>query len=144
LSDEDRRTIVRWIDLGCPIDLDYDPAHPDQRGYGWMQDDNRPTLTLTTPVAGVNKELTRILIGMHDYDSGIDMASFSVTADFAIDGSKPGDNLAPRFKATSAGVYELPLATPIRNLAHGTLTISVQDRQGNLTRIARALTVSPN
>ena len=28
LSDEDRRTIVRWIDLGCPIDLDYDPAHP--------------------------------------------------------------------------------------------------------------------
>src|SRR5206468_3019345 len=36
LSDEDRRTLVRWIDLGCPIDLDYDPAHPEERGYGWM------------------------------------------------------------------------------------------------------------
>ena len=27
LSDEDRRTLVRWIDLGCPIDLDFDPAN---------------------------------------------------------------------------------------------------------------------
>ena len=26
LTDEDRRTICRWIDLGCPIDLDYDAA----------------------------------------------------------------------------------------------------------------------
>ena len=28
LSDEDRLTLVRWIDLGCPIDLDFDPARP--------------------------------------------------------------------------------------------------------------------
>ena len=28
LTDEDRRTLVRWIDLGCPIDLDYDPQQP--------------------------------------------------------------------------------------------------------------------
>ena len=26
LSDVDRRTLVRWIDLGCPIDLDFDPV----------------------------------------------------------------------------------------------------------------------
>ena len=26
LSDEEKRSFVRWIDLGCPIDLDYDPA----------------------------------------------------------------------------------------------------------------------
>ena len=25
LTDEDRRTLVRWIDLGCPIDLDVRP-----------------------------------------------------------------------------------------------------------------------
>ena len=30
LTDEDRRTLVRWIDLGCPIDLDYDPANPER------------------------------------------------------------------------------------------------------------------
>src|SRR5262249_55287335 len=41
LSDEDKRTLVRWIDLGCPIDLDYDPKKPEERG-GWMLDDQRP------------------------------------------------------------------------------------------------------
>src|SRR5262249_32879882 len=29
LSDEDRLTLVRWIDLGCPIDLTYDPKAPE-------------------------------------------------------------------------------------------------------------------
>ena len=49
LTDEDRRTLVRWIDLGCPIDLDFDPKQPQRRGSGWMQDDSRPTLTVTFP-----------------------------------------------------------------------------------------------
>src|SRR5262249_54483724 len=52
LNDEDRLTLVRWIDLGCPIDLDYNPAKPEERGYGWMLDDNRPTLTMTYPRPG--------------------------------------------------------------------------------------------
>ena len=56
---------------------------PSERGYGWMLDDNRPTLTLTYPRAGANAALTRILVGMHDYDTGLDMDSFQVTADFA-------------------------------------------------------------
>src|ERR1700747_219756 len=43
LSDEDRRTLVRWIDLGCPVDLAFDPDHPEARGNGWRQDE---------PVAG--------------------------------------------------------------------------------------------
>src|SRR5262249_34233691 len=98
LTDEDRRTIVRWIDLGCPIDLDYDPAHPAKRGYGWMLDDNRPTLMVTCPAAGKNAELSRILIGMHDYYTGLDMDSFTVVADFAVDGTPAGENLAKRFQ----------------------------------------------
>ncbi len=137
LTDEDRRTLVRWIDLGCPIDLDYDLAKPQAAGYGWMLDDQRPTLTLTSPRAGANPALTNILVGMYDYGTGIDPASFTVTADFAIDGVKAGENLASRFKETSEGVRELKLATPIKNLARGTLTVAVKDRQGNLTRIER-------
>src|SRR5262249_11367034 len=97
LTDEDRLTLVRWIDLGCPIDLDYDPAKPEERGYGWMLDDTRPTLTLTYPRAGANGPLTRILVGMHDYDTGLDMNSFEVTADFALDGVAAGQNLASKF-----------------------------------------------
>src|SRR5205814_4210768 len=84
LTDEDRRTIVRWIDLGCPIDLDYDPTNPERRGYGFMCDDQRPTLALTHPQAGVNEPLTRLLVGMHDYGSGLDLSSFEVKADFSV------------------------------------------------------------
>jgi hypothetical protein len=142
LSAEDKLTLVRWIDLGCPIDLDYDAANPKERGYGWMLDDTRPTLTLTYPKAGVNPPLTRILVGMHDYYTGLDMDSFQVVADFALDGVAAGQNLAPKFKAKTPGVWELTLSRPLTELPKGKLIVSVQDRQGNITRIERAFSVN--
>ncbi|MBI1831771.1 MAG: hypothetical protein HYR84_10010 [Planctomycetes bacterium] len=141
LSDEEKRTFVRWIDLGCPIDLDFDPATPQARGYGWMLDDNRPTLTVTSPTSNANARLDRILVGMHDYDTGLDMKSFRVTADFAIDGVKAGENLASKFKSSSQGVWEYRLTTPITTLERGVLTVAVRDRQGNETRIVRTMRI---
>jgi hypothetical protein len=141
LSDEDRRTLVRWIDLGCPIDQDFDPEQPDQRGYGWMLDDNRPVVTLTTPAHGSTGEITRLLIGLHDYGSGLDLKSFSVVADFAVDDAPAGQNLAPRFRSTSQGVWELKLTKPIMSLASGRLTVSVKDQQGNESCVVRTVSV---
>jgi hypothetical protein len=143
LSDEDRRTIVRWIDLGCPIDLDYDPANPAARGYGWMCDDNRPVLTLTRPGTGLNPPVSRILIGMHDYYSGLDPATFRVTADVAVDGAAPGTNLASRFVEVAQSVWELKLAKPLSALPAVRLTVEVKDRQGNTSRIERLFSVQP-
>jgi mono/diheme cytochrome c family protein len=142
LSDEDRLTLVRWIDLGCPIDLAFDPAHPDERGPGWTADDNRPTLTLTYPRGGANQALTRLLVGMHDYDTGLDPSSFSVMADFPLDGVAPGQDLASRFRPRGDGVWELKLSRPVTSLAKGKLTVSVKDRQGNLSRIERTFSVA--
>jgi hypothetical protein len=141
LTDEDKRTLVRWIDLGAPVDKTFDPKNSQDRGSGWMFDDQRPTLTLTYPQPGANTELTRILIGMYDYGTGIDPASFTVTADFPIDGAKPGQNLAAQFKARSDGVHELRLATSIKSLQRGVLSVAVKDRQGNVTRIERTISV---
>ncbi|MGH7173152.1 MAG: hypothetical protein ACRELF_02285 [Gemmataceae bacterium] len=141
LTDEDRRTLVRWIDLGCPIDLDYDAAHPDQRGYGFACDDQRPTLTLTYPQAGANPPLTRILVGMHDYYTGLDMDTFRVVADFAVDGITAGQNLAAQFRPKSPSVWELKLAQPLARLAKGKMEVSVKDRQGNVTRIERTFSI---
>jgi hypothetical protein len=143
LTDEDRRTIYRWIDLGCPIDLDYDPAKPHERGFGWMQDDNRPTLTLTSPRPGVNAPLTRILVGMHDYDTGLDMDSFRVVADFPLDGTPAGENIASKFKGKAPGVWELTFSRPLTKLAKGKLKVSIKDHQGNITQIERTLSVIP-
>ncbi|HTU18956.1 MAG TPA: hypothetical protein VMG10_12925 [Gemmataceae bacterium] len=141
MTDEDRRTVIRWIDLGCPIDLDFDPANPQARGRGWMLDDQRPTLTLTSPRPGVNAELTRILIGMHDYYTGLDMDGFEVVADFAINGVAAGENLAKKFRSVAQNVWELKLSRPITDLPQGKLMVAIKDRQGNLTRIERTFSV---
>jgi Hydrazine synthase alpha subunit middle domain len=139
LSDEDRLTLVRWIDLGCPIDLDpgYNPRNPQPGTSGWLLDDQRPTLTLTAPMAGANPAIERILVGMHDISSGLDLKSFEVKADFKVDGVAAGQNLASRFTVKSPGVWELRLKQPVANLPKGRLTVSVKDRQGNTTRIER-------
>lgn len=141
LTDEDRLTIVRWIDLGCPIDLDYDRERPEERGKGWMLDDNRPIVALTLPSRGANAKLDRIVVGLHDYYTGIDPETFRVTASFPIDGSAPGENLAAKFRDAARGVKELRLATPIDELEEGTLEVSVRDREGNLTYVRRTFSV---
>ena len=137
LSDEDRRSIVRWIDLGCPIDLDFDPAHPERTGFGWMLDDQRPTLTVTEPPLGKSAAWSRILIGMYDYGSGIDPGSLRVESDIALDGTAAGENLAKRFRELSPGVWEMHLSKPINDLKAGWLFVSIADKQGNVTRLER-------
>jgi hypothetical protein len=120
LTDEDRLTLVRWVDLGCPIDLD--PA-----GRGWSLDEQRPTLAVTATPAAVR-------VGMHDCGTGLDAGSFRVVADVDLAGAKAGENLAAKFEPVSPGIWELTLAAP----AVGRLTVSVKDRQGNETRVERA------
>jgi hypothetical protein len=141
LSDEDRLTLVRWIDLGCPIDLSFDPKNPAKTGYGWALDDQRPTLTLTVPKAGSNLPVERILLGMHDYGTGLDATSFEVVADFAVNGVAAGQNLASIFTALGGGVFELKLSAPLV-VQRGKLTVSVKDKQGNVTRIERVFSAT--
>ena len=135
LSDEDRLTLMRWIDLGCPIDLDHDASRSESAGVGWMLDDQRPTLTLTLPRAGANPPMSRILVGMYD-SGGLAMDSFRVVASFPVAGAAPGKDLARKFCPLSSGEWELKLDAPI-TVARGTLTVSASDRQGNESRIER-------
>src|SRR5262249_24916000 len=125
-----------WIDLGCPIDLD--PTHR----HGWLGDDQRPTLTLTYPKAGANAGLTRLVLGMHDAYGGLDIESFEVVADFAVDWTPAGGNPWPLVAEKAEGVWELKLARPMPTLPKGQLTVSVKDRQGNTSRIERTFSVN--
>ncbi len=141
LSDEDRRTLIRWIDLGCSIDLRFDPERTDPRTSPFA-DRTLPTLAVAYPRAGVNAEpLSRIVIGMADAASGLDMSSFSVIADFDIDGVTAGRQLAAQFKQASPGVWEMHLKTPMSALPGGKLTIQVADHERNVTRIERSFSV---
>lgn len=141
LTEEDRLTIVRWIDLGCPVDLDYDPANPDDRGFGWMCDDKRPIITIASPARGNNESLQKIVIGLHDYYTGLEPESCTITANIAIDGIPAGENLVRRFQPTHAGVWEWSLNQPLAQQQNAVLTVSIKDKQGNLSRLERTFRV---
>ena len=141
LTAEDRLTIARWIDLGCPIDLDYDPLRPKRLGQGYAGDDQRPTLTVTYPEANRNEKLERIVIGMHDYGTGLWEQTFKVVADFEVNGIKAGENLAKRFQSKTPGVWELTLDKPLTSLPSGLLKVTIYDGQGNKSEIRRHFTV---
>jgi hypothetical protein len=85
--------------------------------------------------------LSRILIGMHDTYSGLNMETFTVTADVAMAGAPARENLASKFKRVSQGVWQLDLPTPLSALERGKLVVSVCDRQGNESRIERVFSV---
>jgi hypothetical protein len=78
---------------------------------------------------------------MHDYRSGLNLDTFHVTADVELDGVPAGQDLAARFRPTTPGVWEWRLARPVPPGTTATLTVSVADRQGNETRVARRFQV---
>ena len=106
-----------------------------------MLDDNRPILTLTLPKDGVNEPVDRILIGMHDYYTGLDLDSFLVALDVSIHGLAPAANLASQFHEVTQGVWELKLQQPLRSLPAARIYVSVKDRQGNLSQLDRRFSV---
>ncbi len=135
LSAEEKLTIVRWIDLGCPIDVESD-------GFGWFLDDLRPTLTVSSPRAGENAApIEAIRIGVADANSGVDLATLSVVADVAIDGHPAGSELAGLARPTGDGTFAIALTRPIA-VADAHVRVTVRDRQGNITRIDRRFSVA--
>src|SRR5262249_21693661 len=114
---------------------------PEKRGRGFLVDDQRPTLTLAYPRAGANDSLTRLLVGMYDYGTGLDMDSFTVTADFPVEGVPASKNLADKFQALPGSRWELKLSKPIPDMAAGKVIVSIKDKQGNITKIERTFSI---
>lgn len=136
LSEDEKRLFVRWIDLGAPIDT----GNPD---YGWHLDDLRPTLTVSRPRPGLNRDQVReIRLGAADANSGIDVASLSLRADFALAGRAPGSELADLLVEVEQGVWTLALDAPLPRLDAATLDASVRDQQGHITRVGVRFTTS--
>ncbi len=141
LTNAERQTIARWIDLGCPID--YAAGTPDEP-YGWFLDDVRPTLTLTTPRRGYNAEpITEILVGFADVFSGIAPGSLSIVADVPIAGRPAGAELADLAEPAGQGVVRIDLPWPVGCVVGAHLRVEVADHQGNITRIDRRFSTLP-
>ncbi len=133
LSMKQKMTFARWIDLGAPLDTSMDSG----TNLGWYIDDNRPTLTISEPRQNNNRSpVTRIMIGMADAYTGIDFSSFSVKADFVVNGHAANTELSSFFSAMGDGVYQLNLNSvlPVDSLERHIMA-EVKDNQGNIKRV---------
>ncbi|HLH53284.1 MAG TPA: hypothetical protein VKY92_06680 [Verrucomicrobiae bacterium] len=132
LTEDEKITFGRWIDLGCPINT----ASGDDATYGWFLDEIRPTLTISSPRQNQNTQpLTELRIGVADADSGLNTSSLSVTADFPVNGASPGNELSSQGKFVAPGIFSIPLNVPISNLNTQHVTALVADRQGNTNKV---------
>src|SRR5579871_232961 len=93
LTDDEKMTIARWIDLGAAITIQGDPSYK-----GYFADEIKPTVALSWPRSGQDSSpLNAITIGMFDAYSGINASSLSVVANFVVNGKAAGTELGPSF-----------------------------------------------
>ena len=138
LTEDEKMLFVRWIDLGAPIDS----PDPVKKVFGWFADDLRPTLDVSLPRSGRNEQaMDKIRLGAFDYYSGLDPSTFSVVADFEINGHAPGTELAPYFIEEGDHIWSMDINPPRARLDTGFLTISVEDERGNITKVERTFCI---
>ncbi|HEY6250047.1 MAG TPA: hypothetical protein VI685_08800, partial [Candidatus Angelobacter sp.] len=125
LTDDEKMTIARWIDLGAPIT----GSDPSYKGY--FADEIKPTIALSSPRSGtIPGPLNQIRIGMFDAYSGINASSLSVTTNFAVNGNPAGTELGPSFSQTDLSVWTLALSTALTSLSNGHIVVKVKDNSG--------------
>jgi hypothetical protein len=121
LTDEEKRSIAAWIDLGCPVNEQSEAG----RVHGWFIDELKPTLT-------VRWTAREIQIGMADTGSGIDLESFRVELSW-LPGEKPQRSL---FTESSPGVWSMRLSEETLP-PDAAVSVEVKDRQGNRSFLKR-------
>lgn len=170
LTEDEKMLLARWVDLGCPVSANpeleratqelarlsqtFTDTYPDvirlqrqikdlrRQDYGWFLDDLRPTLTLSLPRAGINAQPLRLIrIGAFDYYSGLERHSLSVKVNFSLNGNTAGTELAPFFTQTEDHIWTLPIRSAITRLDDGVITVSIKDKQGNLTKVVRSFSI---
>ena len=139
LSEDEKITIARWIDLGAPITSQSPGVLAD---LGWFADELRPVISVALPQAGRGAApLERIRLGLFDYYSGLDPSSLSVKASFELDGYPPQAELASLFTESGDHVWSHELETPIDALPWAELTVSVEDHSGNRHVVVRRFAI---
>ncbi len=140
LTVDQKMTIARWIDLGCPINS----GQGGNAAYGWFLDDLRPTLTVSLPPRGRSAgPLSQIRFGAADANSGVNVSTLSVTADFVVNGRAAGAELRDLASPVDDGVWSIALDAPIASLPRAALSVQISDNQCNITRVRRAFSIVP-
>lgn len=132
LTMAEKITFARWIDLGAALDISVTTG----TGLGWFVDDVKPTIAISLPRQNINHSpIDRIKFGLADANTGIDITSLSVKADFVVNGQAVNTELSDQVSMVDEGIYQITLEQPIAvdsNERH--VLIEIKDFQGNIKR----------
>ncbi len=139
LTENEKMTFARWIDLGCQVDS----PDPLLKTAGVFADDTKPVLTCLRRVSGTSATpLSQMRVGLYDNYSGLDHQSLSVKANFVVNGKAAGSELAADFRETGNLVWTINMTPAITTLAAGKLTVRVKDLAGNASVVERTFSVN--
>ena len=129
LTIDQKMAFARWIDLGAPVDI-------SPSGLGWFVDDVKPTLTISMPKQNLNSgQINKFVFGIADANSGIDLSTLSVKANFSVNGNPANSELKSLAVNIGDGIYEIQLNSSIPYTAlQRHLKIEITDNQGNIKR----------
>jgi len=140
LTDDEKMTIARWIDLGCPINN----GDGGETEYGWFLDEIRPTLEVSVPREGrTMTSVSEIVVGVADANTGIEPDSLSIVANFELAGRAAGSELADLAADLGDGISRIDLGEVVTVPDDGELRFEVRDRQGNTTWLVRSRSAAP-
>ena len=137
---KEKMTFARWIDLGAPLDISLTRG----TNLGWLIDDVKPTLTLSQPRQNINfQAVDKIVVGVADANTGINISTLSIKADFIVNGLPANSELSGLATLVAEGVYQIQLdaALPQDSLERH-IKAEVYDNQGNVKRVDLRFTTS--
>ncbi|MDT0627682.1 hypothetical protein [Alteromonas sp. W364] len=126
LTDDDKRTIARWIDLGSPIDF---PELEIDGGVGFRYTDDYqlPIINISKPITGSNFD-KNASIGFNDAMSGIDWNSLSITI-IPLDSAETEQTIS-NYVRSANNVVEFEMSS-VQSGNSYILKVEVQDNYGN-------------
>ncbi len=145
LTWDEKAKLIRWIDLGAPIDMCSWPGHPcGNPTWGWFEDDLRPTLWASPTVAEARAgPVSAITVAAYDLESGLAAGTMSVTFDVAIGGQPPGTNFAAGISPGNGATVAAPLPASVDLAASGaTMTVAIADVAGHVAKVVRTFSAS--
>jgi hypothetical protein len=132
ITDLDKRTIARWVDLGAPIDF------PNTDGMGYTDDYQLPIVNIYTPYRGDNIT-TELKVGFSDALSGLNWETLSVSYHSLLDNIElpVGININTEVDTKNILTKEL-------NISPGEyiISISIKDLTGNIGLSTRRFSVN--
>lgn len=126
LTTDEKMTIARWIDLGCPINFGQESGHGT---WGWFLDDLRPALTISSPRPGVTTTVSEICFGAADAYTGINPASLIVRATFPVAGRAPWSELRDLVRQSGDGIYSLPVSPALTTAQDARVYVAIKDKR---------------